>query len=812
LGHLSNTESLNPLHQDAASSLFLFSARSVLDAKRHESQTSLTQIAFTGVRIFLLVVLRLMVASAILAVIVPAQAADGTVTAITNQSCAGTRAATNLGCTANDFSSNVTFDQASSSSITSCLAGTAISVDLLATVDSGAPDRYDAAYFFGQSGNSPALNNAANQCSIGVFPTSADPFTTFDADVCGDFRGSSPAATLLIQGVKLNCSNVAGTNQLAVPYTLVFSSQVGGSTCTSANVTASTGSKCQSGSSVLQSGGIAVSVNGYITLNKVTDPTGASGSFAFTTAASPTATVSPSTFSLSAGASQTVQVPLNGGATRSLTLSEGLLSGWDASTSIACTTPGGASASSYVTVNSATRTITATLTAANYGALCTMTNSKLPTVTLTKISNGGVGGFTFTGTNGWASQTITTAVSGTGVSGPAQTLTALSTATTVTETIPPGYKVTAISCTGYTGATAPAYDLTAGSAAIPASGTAAGANIACTMTNSKLPTVTLTKISNGGVGGFTFTGTNGWASQTITTAVSGTGVSGPAQTLTALSTATTITETIPPGYTLASATCSGLGSGGTYTTNTAAGSVAFDAAATSMGSNIACTFTNTYAAASVSIVKTQTSGPNPVTAAGQTISYSVTVSNGTGTAQTSVLLTDTLTQGASTLALTAGPVLGSGDANSNSTLDVGETWIYTASYTVPQSVIDNGATLSNIAAVDTDQIAPLASAAVTTAIAQSRSLLIAKSAKLNGNPVGLPITTALNAGDVISYSYLVTNDGNVTISGVAVSETAFTGTSVAPAPSGGATSLAPGANTTFSAIYTVTQTDIDLLQ
>jgi hypothetical protein len=85
-----------------------------------------------------------------------------------------------------------------------------------------------------------------------------------------------------------------------------------------------------------------------------------------------------------------------------------------------------------------------------------------------------------------------------------------------------------------------------------AAATSAGSNIACTFTNTKRPTVTLTKISNGGVGGFTFTGTNGWSSQTITTLTSGTGVSGATQTLTAASTATTITETIPAGYALAS--------------------------------------------------------------------------------------------------------------------------------------------------------------------------------------------------------------------------------------------------------------------
>ena len=39
----------------------------------------------------------------------------------------------------------------------------------------------------------------------------------------------------------------------------------------------------------------------------------------------------------------------------------------------------------------------------------------LPKVTVTKISNGGVGAFTFTGNNGWVSQDITTVTAGVGV-------------------------------------------------------------------------------------------------------------------------------------------------------------------------------------------------------------------------------------------------------------------------------------------------------------------------------------------------------------------------------------------------------------
>jgi uncharacterized repeat protein (TIGR01451 family) len=109
----------------------------------------------------------------------------------------------------------------------------------------------------------------------------------------------------------------------------------------------------------------------------------------------------------------------------------------------------------------------------------------------------------------------------------------------------------------------------------------------------RLPTLTLSKVSNGGFGAFSFSGTNGFANQTITTTTSGTAVSGATQTLTAASKVTIITETIPSGYVMTAFTCTNLGTGGTATPNLAAGSVTLDAAATAFGSAITCTVTNT---------------------------------------------------------------------------------------------------------------------------------------------------------------------------------------------------------------------------
>lgn len=232
------------------------------------------------------------------------------------------------------------------------------------------------------------------------------------------------------------------------------------------------------------------------------------------------------------------------------------------------------------------------------------------------------------------------------------------------------------------------------------------------------------------------------------------------------------------------------------------------------------------------ISKTQSSGPNPVIAGGDVIGYSVSVANTGNTSLTNVLLTDVLTQGVTVLALTTGPALSSGDTDSDNVLDVGETWVYAASYTVPQTVIDSGADLSNVASVDTDQTGILASATVTTPITQTRTLLFAKSATLNGNPVGLPVTTSLNADDVVTYRYDVTNSGNVTMANVSVSDT-HNGNATLPAPGSEAlltdagttgdstdatagdsqwSTLAPGDTVRFTATYTVSQTDVDLIQ
>ncbi len=418
-----------------------------------------------------------------------------------------------------------------------------------------------------------------------------------------------------------------------------------------------------------------------------------------------------------------------------------------------------------------------------------------------------------------------------GVSGSSNTV-AVSTGNVITlgaETFTSGtatnYK-TVLSCVAGSGATANALSGSNGQASntLVIGAGDVGKAIVCTYTNTKLPTLTLTKISSDGVGGFTFSGVapngNGWASQTITTVTSGTGVSGATQVLADFSTATTIRETIPPGYYVTAITCTGLGSGGTYTPTLATGTVAFDAAATAPGSNIACTYRNGVPAFAVSkAVNTAT------IAAPATLTYTISVQNTGTVGLTGVSVTDALVQGASSRTPTSGPSYSSGDGNSNSVLDAGETWVYGATYVVTQANIDVGTTFSNTATAAVSQTATtVTSAAATTAVTRTPALTILKTANTAG-PVSV--------GQVITYTFKVTNSGNVTATNVTVTDSPFTGNGTPPVPgsealftdaaptgdssdltgnNGNWSVLAPGDAITYTGTYTVTQADIDLLQ
>lgn len=138
----------------------------------------------------------------------------------------------------------------------------------------------------------------------------------------------------------------------------------------------------------------------------------------------------------------------------------------------------------------------------------------------------------------------------------------------------------------------------------------------------------------------------------------------------------------------------------------------------------------------------------------------------------------------------------------------GATETCTTSYTVTQADLDAGQVTNTATATGTPPGSttpvPSAPSTVVVPVTQEPSLTLVKSAS----------TTApgsLVAGDTVTFSYVVTNTGNVILSGIAIVEGTFTGTGTLPAPTcpAGAASLEPGAQIVCTTTYTLTQADVD---
>ena len=127
---------------------------------------------------------------------------------------------------------------------------------------------------------------------------------------------------------------------------------------------------------------------------------------------------------------------------------------------------------------------------------------------------------------------------------------------------------------------------------------------------------------------------------------------------------------------------------------------------------------------------------------------------------------------------------------------------FTATYTVTQDDIDAGTPITNTATPSGDPkrgtlTPPSDDAEVTVATPKADFTKVAD------------ITTNLMVGDVVTYTYTVTNTGSVDLTNVSVSDAhsgAGTLSAITPASVG---TLAVGESATFTATYTVKQADID---
>jgi uncharacterized repeat protein (TIGR01451 family) len=171
------------------------------------------------------------------------------------------------------------------------------------------------------------------------------------------------------------------------------------------------------------------------------------------------------------------------------------------------------------------------------------------------------------------------------------------------------------------------------------------------------------------------------------------------------------------------------------------------------------------------------------------LTYTIIVTNTGKVDLTDVSVSDELPGGSEA-------VLGTptGDDTATGILNVGETWIYTVTYQATQADVNAGANLVNTAMVVTNETGEQEDTATTT-ISQDGSLTVTKTAdQVSYDAVG----------DELSYDIVVTNTGNVTLTGVSVADP-LTGLSETIA-----TLLPSAANAvTFETGYTVTQGDLN---
>ena len=187
---------------------------------------------------------------------------------------------------------------------------------------------------------------------------------------------------------------------------------------------------------------------------------------------------------------------------------------------------------------------------------------------------------------------------------------------------------------------------------------------------------------------------------------------------------------------------------------------------------------------------TKTANKSSYAVVGEIIAYSFLVENIGSVTLTNVVVTDPFITGTISCPKT--------------TLVSAESMTCTANHTVTQANLDNDVVFVNEATVTaTPTEGTLGAVSGTVTIPgppADNSMTITKVASQ---------TTNAAAGDVITYTYVIQNTGNITLDSVGVSDTHSGAGTLSPITPASVT-LAPDASQTFTATYTVTQADLDL--
>ncbi len=203
----------------------------------------------------------------------------------------------------------------------------------------------------------------------------------------------------------------------------------------------------------------------------------------------------------------------------------------------------------------------------------------------------------------------------------------------------------------------------------------------------------------------------------------------------------------------------------------------------------------------IALVKTaDTTGLSSPPVAGEVITYSFAITNTGNVTLSNVTLTDSLPG----IVISGGPIASLAPGATDSTT-------YTATYALTQADVDAGQVQNQATTTGTDpfgtDVSDLSGATtgddnpLITPLNPGPAIALVKTADTTG------LSSPPVAGEVITYSFAITNTGNVTLSNVTLTDS-LPGIVISGGP---IASLAPGAtdSTTYTATYTLTQADVD---
>ena len=474
--------------------------------------------------------------------------------------------------------------------------------------------------------------------------------------------------------------------------------------------------------------------------------------------------------------------------------------------------------------------------------ICTFTNAaKTPTVAIQKITTGSFGGpFNFSATNLSAvpAAISTSAASTATPAAPiAIPVSATNTQVQITEAANGEFTLSSATCSdanaSITGNPASFGTLSAGVLTIAAVNIVPAAQITCTFSNAAKPaTVAVQKLTTGGAGGpFNFAVYNlAAAPAAISTAAANSAAPATpvANNVTTLNSVVQISETPSSTFTFSTASCTDANSavtGNPASFGTLSGQlITIPAANVLPAAQITCTFTNAGNAPTISFQKA-------LAASGRIAASDQFALSGTGTGAPAAVNTT-----GTAAAITSAPYSFTATANAayslNEAMAAGSTSLITA-YAKTVACSNTNPVGTNVSPITTVPITFTAhggdaiSCTVTNNGVATPLLTITKTYAAAPSPV--------TVGQIVTYTYVISNTGNVPIQNVQVKDLhgsppvqvplAGTGikgeTLTTPGPLGAGASpdgasndgvwqtLAPGASVTFTWAHTVTQSEID---